>query len=424
MPKKKSASPRAASSALDARGQSGSRRRSAVESSREQTAPRSVVLNSVAVIGAGNWGTALACAVASARAEQGLTLREVVVRDPHDPRNSVGAQVVGKPLRESLRGKWNPQLVVDWDAARLDAEFLWLCVPDDAIESVCAELVARRRIQVGQQQAGSPPTKAAKASAFGASSAGTNSTGAGFTRASSAGIAARRVTAAKLRAEQSRGVLAGQIVLHSSGACESALLAEAQKAGAQIASVHPVMSFPRREPVSLEGLLYGVETASADCRRRLGVFLRKLGGEPFPVASGSKHLYHAAGTLASPLLLSTFAAAVEAAQLAGLGKAQAARVVGRLAEATLANAQSKGVAASLSGPLARGDAGTVALHLQALSEHPPLEEVYRALTAYALGHWPVRRAKDVAARLAETIKSRQPQKRQRSESPLTRKKRR
>lgn len=345
-----------------------------MESGHGQAVSRSVVLNSVAVIGAGNWGTALACAVARVGAERGLVLREVVVRDP----------VAGRAVCKHLQSKQNPRLVVDWDEARLDAEFLWICVPDDAIKSVCSQLVARRRSQLGAGKSG----------------------------------------LAQVRAGQSSRVLFGQIVLHASGACESALLAEAQKAGAQIASVHPVMSFPRREPVSLDGLLYGVETASTGCRRRLSGLLRKLGGEPFSVATGSKYLYHAAGTLASPLLLSTFAAAIEAAQLAGLGKAQAARVVGRLAAATLFNAQSKGVATSLSGPLARGDAGTIGLHLQALREHPPLEEVYRALTAYALEHLPVRRAKEIAERLEETIKSRQPQKRQRSESPLTRKKRR
>lgn len=307
---------------------------------------------SVAVIGLGNWGTALAYALAGMAPRLGFSLREVVVQNLAQAKTH---------LQASPRGGAPRLRLTDWATAQLDAEFLWLCVPDDAIASVCAQLVARRKAQAGSVGA------------------------------------------------QTR-LLAGQVVLHASGACESSLLAEAQRAGAQIASVHPVMSFPSREPVSLAGMLYGVETRSKACRHKLDALLGALGGEPFAVVSGRKPLYHAAGTMASPLLLSALSAATEAAQRAGLSRKQAEQVVGRLATATLHNAQSKGVAASLSGPLARGDAGTVGLHLQALAEHPPLAGVYRALTSYALGALPVRRASQIAAGLREPIKSKQSRK--------------
>jgi predicted short-subunit dehydrogenase-like oxidoreductase (DUF2520 family) len=275
----------------------------------------------VAVIGLGNWGTALAHALAGARPGAGIALREIVVRKAH-------------PFKK--RGQLP---VKTWEAAALDAEFVWLCVPDDAIEAACAELVRRK------------PD------------------------------------------------LRGQIVLHASGARESALLLAARQAGARIASVHPVMSFPAREAVPLQGVLYGVETADATARRRLFAMLRALGGDPFAIAPGSKHLYHAAGTLASPLLVSACTAAAETARLAGLAPAAAAKMAAVLAGATLANIGQRGAAQSFSGPFARGDAGTIKLHLEALAAHPVLDRVYRALALQALEALPVRQRESIAALL-------------------------
>jgi predicted short-subunit dehydrogenase-like oxidoreductase (DUF2520 family) len=297
-----------------------------------EKAPRRgpVVRGGVAVIGLGNWGTALAHALAKANPKAGITLREIVVRKT--PATKKRGQLPGKT----------------WEAAALDAEFLWLCVPDDALESACAELVRRK------------PD------------------------------------------------LRGQMVLHSSGARESALLAEAQRAGARIASVHPVMSFPRREAVPLKGVLYGVETADAVARRRLLAMLRGLGGDPFAIAPGSKHLYHAAGTMASPLMVSAFTAAVQTARLAGLRPATAAKMAAVLAGATLANVERRGAAHSFSGPFARGDAGTIKLHLEALAAHPVLAGVYRALALAALdpsAGLPVREHETIAAMLRAPQKS-------------------
>ncbi len=75
-----------------------------------------------------------------------------------------------------------------------------------------------------------------------------------------------------------------------------------------MASVHPVMSFPTRIPVSLQGVPFGVE-ADAASRRILNAIVRRVGGRPFAVKAASKALYHAVGVLSSPLLVSHLAAA-------------------------------------------------------------------------------------------------------------------
>jgi predicted short-subunit dehydrogenase-like oxidoreductase (DUF2520 family) len=231
-----------------------------------------------------------------------------------------------------------------WQTATLSAEVLWLCVPDDAIEAACATL------------------------------------------------------------RQHRPSLRGQIVAHSSGARTASALEAARRAGARTAAVHPVMTFPTRRIVSLKGVLFGIEAESPAVRTRLKQLVTALGGEPFPLSAQSKSLYHAAGTLASPLLVSALAAAQQTARLAGLTPAVAAKMTAVLAQASLANFRAQGPANSFSGPLARGDAGTIRLHLEALQEHPVLVGVYRALAAHALDSLPVRERETIAALLQPEAK--------------------
>lgn len=261
----------------------------------------------VAIVGAGNWGTSLAAGLTAA----GIPLREVVARGRE---------------RRKLGGK----AVVPWKDAVLDADILWICVPDAAIVEV-AERIARKR-----------------------------------------------------------GDLRGQMVVHSSGALTVGVLDSVRRAGAAVASVHPAMSFPTREAVALRGVLFGVEAKAAATRRKLYSLVRRLGGQPFSVEAEKKALYHAAGTLASPLLVSELAAAMETARLAGLDAETAAQWVRALAGATAANVFAKGAGKSFSGPFARGDAGTIDLHLQALGAHPILADVYRSLARYAVAKLPAK----------------------------------
>jgi predicted short-subunit dehydrogenase-like oxidoreductase (DUF2520 family) len=226
--------------------------------------------------------------------------------------------------------KWARSLsLTTLDRARLDAGVIWLCVPDAVIAPLTRRLVKR----VG-----------------------------------------------------ARG-LKGQIVVHSSGALSAQILQAAARAGASAASVHPVMSFPTHTPVSLQGVSFGVEADPAT-RRILNAIVLRLGGHPFAIQADSKALYHAVGVLSSPLLVSHLAAAQEVAALAGFSPRQARRLMEPIARATLDNFFLKGAGKSFSGPIARGDAQTIRLHLQALESHPMLAGVYRSLALYALDALP------------------------------------
>jgi predicted short-subunit dehydrogenase-like oxidoreductase (DUF2520 family) len=211
--------------------------------------------------------------------------------------------------------------------AQLKADVLWLCVPDAAIARVAGRMVKR--------------------------------------------------------AQAVNGSLKGQIIVHSSGALSAQVLRTAARAGASAASVHPVMSFATRVPVSLQGVPFGVE-AEAASRSILNTIVRRMGGRPFAVEAGSKALYHAVGVLSSPLLVSHLAAAHHAAILAGFTPQEAKKLIEPIVRATLDNFFLRGPGKSFSGPIARGDVQTIDLHLQALKPHPMLAGVYRSLALYAL----------------------------------------
>ncbi len=182
--------------------------------------------------------------------------------------------------------------------------------------------------------------------------------------------------------------LRGQTVLHSSGALDRTVLEAAGQAGAQTASVHPMMSFPTRRPVALHGVRFGVETGDASTQRRLFRLVRRLGGVPFTVDGKGKAIYHAGAMCGSPLLVALLAAGVDAMRPAGLGEREALALLTPMATATIANVERNGLAGSCSGPLARGDAATVKLHRKALAAHPLLAPIYDALARLALADLP------------------------------------
>lgn len=93
-----------------------------------------------------------------------------------------------------------------------------------------------------------------------------------------------------------------------------------------------------------------------------------MGGEPEWIAEGSRPLYHAALALGANHLVTLVAQSMEL--LAKAGVAAPDRMLGPLLGAALDNALRSGDAA-LTGPVARGDAGTVAAHIGELREHAP-----------------------------------------------------
>lgn len=155
-------------------------------------------------------------------------------------------------------------------------------------------------------------------------------------------------------------------VVHFSGGTSVAALASAR---GPRASVHPLQTvWPDRGPDQLEGAhaaVTGDWELGADLARALGM-------TPFPLADEAKPAYHAASVFASNYVVTLTHAAVSLLERTGLEREAALAALRPLQHRTIDVAGSPPT-----GPIARGDAATVAAHLRAVG--PELEPLYRAL---------------------------------------------
>jgi predicted short-subunit dehydrogenase-like oxidoreductase (DUF2520 family) len=165
----------------------------------------------------------------------------------------------------------------------------------------------------------------------------------------------------------------GQFVAHASGRYGYAVLDPLTRLGALPLALHPVMTFTGTsiDLNRLTGAPFGV-TAPEQLRPVAEALVVEMGGEPVWVAEGSRALYHAALAHGANHLVTLVAQTMELLSAAGVD--QPARLVAPLLSAALDNALRYGDQA-LTGPVARGDAGTVAAHVRELGDVSPEAKV-------------------------------------------------
>lgn len=159
---------------------------------------------------------------------------------------------------------------------------------------------------------------------------------------------------------------AGQLVAHTAGRFGTSVLDPIRAAGAIPLAIHPAMTFTGMslDLVRIQDSAFGV---SAD-KMMLPIaqaLVVEMGAEPVVIAEADRPAYHSALAHASNHLVTI--AGQSAGLLATLGVEHPERVLGPLMRASLENALASGEGA-LTGPVARGDAGTVQAHRAALSE--------------------------------------------------------
>jgi predicted short-subunit dehydrogenase-like oxidoreductase (DUF2520 family) len=171
--------------------------------------------------------------------------------------------------------------------------------------------------------------------------------------------------------------VAGRMLAHASGRYGIAVLEPVTRGGALPLALHPVMTFTGRdEDVDrLKGLSFGV-TAPDVLRPAAEALVIEMGGEPVFIAESDRELYHAAIAFAANHLITLVTSSAEL--LSGAGVGNPARMLGPLLGASLDNALRFGDA-GLTGPVARGDAGTIAAHVAALSGSPTVQSAYVAM---------------------------------------------
>ena len=174
---------------------------------------------------------------------------------------------------------------------------------------------------------------------------------------------------------------AGQIVVHTSGVHGLDVLEPARAAGALPLAIHPAMTFTGTsvDLSRLAGCPFAV-TAPAALLPIAQALVVEIGGEPFVVAPADRGAYHAALTHGANHLVTLVAQAERI--LAATGIEEPGRLLGPLLNAALEGALADGEL-HLTGPVVRGDVGTVRSHLAALAElgEADIELGYRALCA-------------------------------------------
>ncbi|MGM7776438.1 Rossmann-like and DUF2520 domain-containing protein [Arthrobacter sp. KNU-44] len=159
----------------------------------------------------------------------------------------------------------------------------------------------------------------------------------------------------------------GQLVAHTSGRFGVGVLKPVRAAGAIPLALHPAMTFTGMS-LDLTRLLdctFGV-TADAAMLPIAQALVVEMGAEPVAIAEADRTLYHAALAHSSNHMVTLVAQSSQL--LRDIGVDAPERMLGPLLRATLENALASGESA-LTGPVARGDVGTVAAHTEALKEY-------------------------------------------------------
>jgi predicted short-subunit dehydrogenase-like oxidoreductase (DUF2520 family) len=169
---------------------------------------------------------------------------------------------------------------------------------------------------------------------------------------------------------------AGQFVAHPSGRYGIDVLEPAAQAGALPLAIHPVMTFTGTsvDLARLADCPFGV-TAPDAVRPVAEALVVEMGGEPIWVPEEARGLYHAGIAFGANFLMTVVLESLDLLRSAGMTEPQ--RLMAPLLSAALDNALRHGDSA-LTGPVARGDADTVAEHLRRVGEVSPA-----AASAYA-----------------------------------------
>jgi predicted short-subunit dehydrogenase-like oxidoreductase (DUF2520 family) len=142
----------------------------------------------------------------------------------------------------------------------------------------------------------------------------------------------------------------------------------------RVGALHPLQSFPSTS-TGLERLAGSWAAIAGD--PEVEAIARELGLRPFPVADADRTRYHATAAVAANHVVALLGQVERLAASAGVPP----EAFGPLVRASIENALQLGPAAALTGPIERGDLGTVEAHLAAID--PVERDAYRALAREA-----------------------------------------
>ncbi|HEX7365324.1 MAG TPA: DUF2520 domain-containing protein [Dehalococcoidia bacterium] len=173
----------------------------------------------------------------------------------------------------------------------------------------------------------------------------------------------------------------GQSVVHCSGAHSVDILEPARQKGTRTGCFHPLQTFASVDQAieNLPGSTFAIE-AEEPLSSWLKDMATKLEGDWVILKAGDKVLYHAAAVIACNYLVTLVKLATDLWQTFDVPSAQATDALMPLLRGTLSNIENVGLPNCLTGPIARGDLGTVSRHLESISKQAPaLLTIYKEL---------------------------------------------
>jgi predicted short-subunit dehydrogenase-like oxidoreductase (DUF2520 family) len=168
----------------------------------------------------------------------------------------------------------------------------------------------------------------------------------------------------------------GQNVVHCSGAHSVDILEPAKLLGANTGCFHPLQTFASVDQAidNIPGSTFAIE-AKEPLASVLKEMATALEGAWVILKAGDKVLYHTAAVIACNYLVTLVKLATDLWQTFEVPPAQATKALMPLLRGTLSNIEN-----GLTGPIARGDLGTISRHLESLSKQAPsLLGIYKEL---------------------------------------------
>jgi len=197
----------------------------------------------------------------------------------------------------------------------------------------------------------------------------------------------------------------GQSIVHCSGAHSIDILESAKQQGANTGCFHPLQTFASVDQAieNIPGSTFAIE-AEEPLASMLKEMANALEGDWVILKAGDKVLYHAAAVFACNYLVTLVKLATDLWRTFEVQPAQATKALMPLLQGTLSNIENVGLPNCLTGPIARGDLGTISRHLESLEKQAPsLLSIYRELGQQTI---PIAQAKGkIDSQRAEELKA-------------------
>lgn len=175
--------------------------------------------------------------------------------------------------------------------------------------------------------------------------------------------------------------LEGKLFFHTSGAHPSSILKPLDERGAVLGSLHPLQTFPDIDSaIHVLPSTYIFVEGTVHALPRLEILGKSIGLTTVPIEGDDKVYYHLSAVFVCNLLCALLYAGEGIMKRINIGLEPFFPII----RATLENIESRGPLMSLTGPIIRGDTGTVEDHIRAMDDMEIHKRIYKALSLSAL----------------------------------------